>query len=355
MIPRHILFALSAASIASADTLINTLQQNGFNDFANIYQDADPSILSSVDAGSNMIIYATKNTQTTANSTLARRATTMNTKIAAMSSVQNTASSSKKFRFKRQNENSSPAVYQSLLSDPEVVNLGEGVNQSLVEKPVNGVPTVFAGAGKAVPVVGDDIAFDNGVIRPVDSLLEIPGSIGATLGLFPQLSNLTALLTQFNLVEPVSEAAGITVLAPEDSAFAAVDTSGLTDEEIVGILSQHVIVNYVGYSPLLQDGQVLNTLANGTVTVAVRDSGVYFNGAKVTTADVIVGNGVVHTVASVVGSEDAGVPEDGNSNEGGEDGDDTETPPATGAAGRVGLGLKTLSLAALGMAVAAFF
>ena len=132
-----------------------------------------------------------------------------------------------------------------------------------------------------------------------NSLLEIPGSIPNTLALFPQLSNLTALLTQFNLVEPVSAATGITVLAPEDSAFAAVDTSGLTDEQIVAILSQHVIVNYVGYSPLLKDGQVLNTLANGTVTVAVRDSGVYFNGAKVTAADVIVGNGVVHTVASV--------------------------------------------------------
>ena len=49
----------------------------------------------------------------------------------------------------------------------------------------------------------------------------------------------------------------------------------------------------------------------------------------------------------VVGSEDAGVPEEG--------GDDTENPPATGAAGRVGLGLKTLGLAALGIAVAALF
>ncbi|KAJ4415814.1 hypothetical protein N0V85_002550 [Neurospora sp. IMI 360204] len=343
MIPRHILLVLSAATLASADTLINTLQQNGFNDFASIYQDADPSILSNVEAGSNKIIYATKNTQSAVNSTLGRRDTKTNTQIAAMCSVQNTASSSKKLRFKRQQANSPAAVYQSLLNDPEIVNLGPGVNQSLVEKPVGdaGMPTVFAGAGKAVPVVGDDIRFDGGVIRPVDSLLEIPGSIPNTLALFPQLSNLTALLTQFNLVEPVSEAAGITVLAPENSAFAAVDTSGLTDEQIVAILSQHVIVNYVGYSPLLKDGQVLNTLANGTVTVAVRDSGVYFNGAKVTAADVIVGNGVVHTVASVVGFNDTGVP--------------GENPPATGAAGRVGLGLKTLGLAALGMAVAALF
>lgn len=169
MIPKHILLALSA-SLVSADTLINTLQQNGFNDFASIYQDADPSILSSIDAGSNMIIYAAKNVSGTTNSTLARRDTTTNTQIAAMSSVQNTASSSKKkFRFKRQNADSTPAVYQSLLNDPEIVNLGQGVNQSLVEKPVEGVPTVFAGAGKAVPVVGDDIVFDGGVIRPVDS------------------------------------------------------------------------------------------------------------------------------------------------------------------------------------------
>ncbi|KAK3388667.1 FAS1 domain-containing protein [Sordaria brevicollis] len=353
MIPRHILFALSAASVVSADTLINTLQQNGFNDFASIYQNEDPSLLSTIDAGSDMIIYATKNIP--ANSTLGRRDNIDLKRRFAISSVQKSAPSTKKFRFKRQNENSSPAVYESLLSDPEVVNLGEGVSQSVVEKPVDGVPNVIAGAGKAVPVVGDDIAFDNGVIRPVDSLLEIPGSIGAALTAFPQLSTLASLLTQFNLVEPVSQAAGITVLAPENSAFENVDTSGLSDEEIVAILSQHVIVNYVGYSPRLEDGQVLNTLANGTVTVAIRDGNVYFNGAQVTAADVIVENGVVHTVASVVGFEDAGVPEEGGEDNGNEGGDDTETPPATGAAGRVGLGLKTLGLAALGVAAAALF
>ncbi|KAK3485407.1 FAS1 domain-containing protein [Neurospora hispaniola] len=339
MILFHVLLALSAATLASADTLINTLQQNGFSDFASIYQDADPSILSSIDVGSNFIIYATNNTQSAVNSTLGRRRTTSQSQRAAMSSVQNTASSSKKLRFKRQQANSPAAVFQSLLSDPDIVNLGPGVNQSLVEKPVGdaGVPTVFAGAGKAVPVVGDDIPFDAGVIRPVASLLEIPGAIPSTLSLFPNLSNLTALLTQSNLTGPVSETAGITVLAPEDSAFAAVNISALTDEQIVGILSQHVIVNYVGYSPLLKDGQVLNTLANDTITVAVRDSGVYFNGAKVTASDVIVENGVVHTVASLVGSGDG------------------ENPPATGAAGRVGLDLKTLGLGALSMAVAALF
>ncbi|EAA30257.1 Fasciclin-domain-containing protein [Neurospora crassa] len=342
MILFHVLLALSAATLASADTLINTLQQNGFSDFANIYQEADPSILSSIDVGSNFIIYATNNTQSAVNSTLGRRSSTRPTRqdrIAARSAVQNWATRSKKLRFKRQQANSSAAVYQSLLSDPEIVNLGPGVNQSLVEKPVGdaGVPTVFAGADKAVPVVGDDIPFDGGVIRPVASLLEIPGSIPSTLSLFPNLSNLTALLTQSSLAGPVSEAAGITVLAPDDSAFAAVNISALTDEQIVGILSQHVIVDYVGYSPLLKDGQVFKTLANGTITVAVRDSGVYFNGAKVTASDVIVENGVVHTVASLVGSGDG------------------ENPPATGAAGRTGLGLKTLGLAALGLAVAALF
>lgn len=339
MILFHILLALSAATFASAATLIDTLQQNGFSDFASIYQDADPSILSSINVGSNFIIYATNNTQSAVNSTLSRRRTTRQSQRAAMSSVQNSASSLKKLRFKRQQANSPAAVYESLLSDPEIVNLGPGVNQSLVEKPVGdaGVPNVFAGAGQVVPIVGNDIPFDGGVIRPVASLLEIPGAVPSTLSLFPNLSNLTALLTQSNLTGPVSETAGITVLAPEDSAFAAVNISALTDEQIVGILSQHVIVNYVGYSPLLKDGQVLNTLANGTVTVAVRDSGVYFNGAKVTASDVIVENGVVHTVASLVGSGDG------------------ENPPATGTAGRVGFGLKTLGLGALGMAVAALF
>lgn len=171
MILFHILLALSAATFASAATLIDTLQQNGFSDFASIYQDADPSILSSINVGSNFIIYATNNTQSAVNSTLSRRRTTRQSQRAAMSSVQNSASSLKKLRFKRQQANSPAAVYESLLSDPEIVNLGPGVNQSLVEKPVGdaGVPNVFAGAGQVVPIVGNDIPFDGGVIRPVAS------------------------------------------------------------------------------------------------------------------------------------------------------------------------------------------
>ena len=110
------------------------------------------------------------------------------------------------------------SVYESLLSDPEVVNLGPDRNQSVVEIPTtsNGsgyhhdddgdkdhhwhekrcaelqvcnqgphhhhksFPVVFTGLGERTNVVGKDIPFDGGVIRPVDRFVTVNENLMCT-------------------------------------------------------------------------------------------------------------------------------------------------------------------------------
>jgi uncharacterized surface protein with fasciclin (FAS1) repeats len=65
------------------------------------------------------------------------------------------------------------------------------------------------------------------------------------------------------------------------------------------VLQQHVLVDYPAYSPLLENGDVYPTLAGGSVSVLVRDSAVFWNGARLLAGDAILRNGVVHVIDRV--------------------------------------------------------
>jgi hypothetical protein len=65
------------------------------------------------------------------------------------------------------------------------------------------------------------------------------------------------------------------------------------------VLKQHVLVDYPAYSPLLENGDVYPTLGGGTVSVLVRDSAVFWNGARLLAGDAILRNGVVHVIDRV--------------------------------------------------------
>jgi transforming growth factor-beta-induced protein len=127
----------------------------------------------------------------------------------------------------------------------------------------------------------------------------------------PQLSTLVAAVQAAGLAETLSGEGPFTVLAPTDDAFAAaLEALNLTAEELLasedlaGILTYHVIGANV-LSSDLTNGQIVETLNGGTLTVEVSDAGVFFvdaNGgrAQVTTADVVASNGVVHIIDAVL-------------------------------------------------------
>ena len=96
-----------------------------------------------------------------------------------------------------------------------------------------------------------------------------------------------------------------TLFAPTDAAFEALpegtvesllqDPSGaLTD-----ILLYHV-ASGTALSTDLSDGMMVPTLNGNSVTVTINDNGVFINDSKVTVADIVTDNGVVHVIDAVL-------------------------------------------------------
>ena len=127
----------------------------------------------------------------------------------------------------------------------------------------------------------------------------------------PALSTLVTAVTEAELVDTLSGEGPFTVLAPTNDAFANLPDGTLdsllqpeNQADLQGVLTYHVIAGAV-LSSQLTDGQVVETVNGGSLTVAITDEGVFFvdaNGgrAQVTTADVEASNGVVHIIDAVL-------------------------------------------------------
>ena len=121
------------------------------------------------------------------------------------------------------------------------------------------------------------------------------------------LSTLVDAVTAADLVETLSNPdANFTVFAPTNDAFAALPEGtlesllaqeGLTD--LTSILTYHVVDGEV-FSSDLTDGQVVETLQGGTLTVSIEDGVVMINDAIVVTPDVDASNGVVNVIDGVL-------------------------------------------------------
>lgn len=126
-----------------------------------------------------------------------------------------------------------------------------------------------------------------------------------------ELSTLVTAVETAGLVETLSGEGPYTVFAPTNDAFEALlEELNVTAEELLArddladILTYHVVVGEVMAADL-SDGQVIDTVQGGKLTVSVSDAGVVLtdangNKAKVTTADVKASNGVVHIIDAVV-------------------------------------------------------
>ncbi len=125
------------------------------------------------------------------------------------------------------------------------------------------------------------------------------------------LSTLVAAVQAAGLVETLQGEGPFTVLAPTNAAFAALPAGTLDSlllpenkNTLSGILTYHVIAGEV-LSSALTNGQVVNTVQGGTLTVEITDGKVFFVDAKggkaqVVTADVDTSNGVVHVINAVL-------------------------------------------------------
>ncbi|EJT69957.1 hypothetical protein GGTG_12134 [Gaeumannomyces tritici R3-111a-1] len=294
MLPKNLLIAAHfLAASAQAEPLLAVLQANGLTGFAQLLQKNPPPT-----TGRNIIVYAPTNPALTAAGALTGNGTTLSRRdedhdrwIALCMANQNAVV------LKRDVLSScSPgSVFETLLSGPEWVNLGPGRNQSLVEKGVSfsSRPLVLTGLGASIKVVASDIAFDGGVVRPVDGIPTLPRSLSYTLPFLNADAFGNALRTA-GLLPGLDNRTSITVLAPNNAAFR--NNGGLTGARLEQVLKEHILLGFPAYTPLLKDGSTYRTLAGSSVTVSVRDGVAYIGGAQILAGDSIIQNGVVHTV-----------------------------------------------------------
>ncbi|HEX9041107.1 MAG TPA: fasciclin domain-containing protein, partial [Trebonia sp.] len=120
----------------------------------------------------------------------------------------------------------------------------------------------------------------------------------------PVLSTLVTAVKKAGLVDTLNAASGITVFAPDNSAFAKIPAatldSVLADKpELTKVLTYHVVSGR--YTPAqLAAGKTLKTLEGGTVTTAMSGGTYTVNGADVVCGNVQTANATVYIISSVL-------------------------------------------------------
>ncbi|KAI1822945.1 FAS1 domain-containing protein [Xylaria intraflava] len=206
---------------------------------------------------------------------------------------------SRKFRLVKNQAVSPARIYGSWLNDPAFVNLGPGHNQTVVEKSVSSEPQprIFTGLGASAKIMGSDIPFDNGVVRPIDGYFTLPANVSYSL---PSIGadKFGAAIEKVGLGPYLDVTTAITVLAPSNDALKNIDA--LSSTQILQLVRDHVVAGFPAYTPLLKNGQVFRTLGGSRLVVSIRGGVPYVNGARIVAGDAITKNGVIHTIDQVL-------------------------------------------------------
>jgi transforming growth factor-beta-induced protein len=163
-------------------------------------------------------------------------------------------------------------------------------------------------------VIKADVAASNGVIHVIDAVLMPKARAAAGEGkdivdtaiAAGNFQTLAAALKAAGLVGTLKGPGPFTVFAPTDEAFAKLPAGTLDDllkpenkGKLTAILTYHVVPGNL----VAKDVAVMKSVrtVNGQeLAIAVNDSGVTVDGAKVARADIICSNGVIHVIDAVV-------------------------------------------------------
>lgn len=138
-----------------------------------------------------------------------------------------------------------------------------------------------------------------------DSIAALPKSIAETAMNTPNLSTLVTALQAGELVDVMKGTDALTVFAPTNDAFTAVQSTvdmllkAENKSKLQNVLKYHVVAGTIKAADL-SDGQELTTLQGEKIKVSLKDGKVFVGGAEVTNPDVAVNNGVVHMTNKVL-------------------------------------------------------
>jgi len=195
---------------------------------------------------------------------------------------------------------------------PGSVNLMKDKGQKLKISVADGVAKV-----NDATIIKTDYVTKSGVIHVIDTVLGLPGSTSSVAKASADLETLVVALTNTDLVDAVDSTQAITIFAPVDTAFDTLKKDFMTTfnkcvsevkaelEECADILKYHVIASGAVYAADIADGNTdIVTLSGESITITKDANGVSIKAkqstAKVTTTDILVKNGVVHLIDTVL-------------------------------------------------------
>jgi transforming growth factor-beta-induced protein len=169
----------------------------------------------------------------------------------------------------------------------------------------------FGGAN----IIIKDIYTTNGIIHVIDAVIvsdvEIPAPAMSLVDVASANGSFTTLVSALQSTGLDMVLANVdnnyTVFAPSDAAFAKLPAGtldSLTTEQLTNILMYHVLPGEVlsdGAITLAQSASNMAATANGgDIALSFSNSTLFVNGAKVSTADVMADNGVIHVIDNVI-------------------------------------------------------
>ncbi|MDN4165249.1 fasciclin domain-containing protein [Cytophagales bacterium LB-30] len=190
--------------------------------------------------------------------------------------------------------------------------------QEITVTKTNSGVTVTDAQGTVYSVSAADVAISNGVVHVIDGVL-VPSLSYPTVVEAAEAAGLSVLLeavTAADLGATLLDAEAITVFAPTNEAFTtlledfgAANLNELVEalgglDKLSTVLSYHVVPT-VAFSHDLTDGMTVETLAGQILTINLSGDNVTLtdvsgNTFSVTTANVVIGNGVVHVIDGVL-------------------------------------------------------
>ncbi len=122
-----------------------------------------------------------------------------------------------------------------------------------------------------------------------------------------QFNTLAAALQAANLVDTLKGAGPFTVFAPTDEAFKKLPPGTVENllkpenkAQLAKLLTYHVVPGKVMSASLAGKTTDAKTVEGQSVKIVATMAGVTVDNAKVTTADVVADNGVIHVIDTVI-------------------------------------------------------